>query len=739
MPYTRQSQRILAGSLNLLPPTDLTPEPDALRLTNWRVDQAGALRSRRGHVTETLAGTIGETIHSLFREGPNRYAGIGPALRHGAHIISPIYQFGTGFVIPEDLDGWRLGWAAYQGATFVMNRARRWMLVSNQGMTWGIAAPTTPPLAYAAGPAADLSGLFNYYVTFGNEYGHESNPSPVSNAFSTSATGVELSNIPTSGEIGVTRRYIYRLGGGVITAQRVGTIYDNSTTTFTDVLTVAAQQVQNVSMSEDYDPPPAARWCMGPHLGRIIAGSTAAAPERLFWSKVMQPWAFPGAADDQEGNWQDVGSRGDVLLQGTQHGRTLFLYKERSIWRLDGDPDAYDPEQTNAESGAAGAGAIATVGAVDYLAGFQGVYSFNGDSLRDVSDKVKPLFRGEYVRLGDYWMPPLNVDAAEKIQVAHRGGRLYVSYPAGGNTECSATLVADLEGGRWYADSRGFRCLYNEGAGVGFGLLGTTFMISTGGEHHLLEEAETDGGAAIPLLYQTRFYDQGLPEQEKRYQDVIVDAQTKDETDTEPGASTLTVTAIFDDGAASQVLGTISSATRTSTTFKLAEPGYLAKNISIRVEGDVTHTCRVHSITIHHTPEPRKARAYDSGVLDFGHRSYQALEGIEVDIEVSGTVTVLYQSDAHAAWNHEMVNVASKSLSTGGRRLVTILRTPATGSHFDTFYNGPDVGRRYRFLISAADGGWFKLWGARALVLPIAEYYDGTKGDVYQPEPMHGN
>lgn len=686
-------------------------------------------------VRESIAGSISAPMHSYFREGSNRYAGIETALRHGKEAIGPIYQFGTSFVMPDAFDGARLGFAAYQGMTFVMNRGARWAVVGTHAMAWGIARPATEPLAYAAGPAADLSGLYTYYVTFGNEYGHESNPSPASNTFSTSGTGVELSGIATSAEIGVTRRYIYRVGGGVLTAQRVATIYDNTTTTYTDVMTVAEQQVLAKSLTEDYDPPPAARWAVGPHLGRIIAGSTEAAPERLFWSKTAQPWAFPGAGDDFEGNWIDVGARGDVLLNATMHGRTLFLYKERSIWRLDGDPDAYDPERTNAETGAVSQAAIATVGAVDYLVGFQGVYQFNGDSLRDISEKVKPIFRGEYVRLGDYWMPPLNVDAADKITVAHRGGRLYVSYPAGGNTECSATLVADLDGGRWYADTRGFRALYDEGAGNGFGLLGSTFTFSAGGESHLLEEGETDADEAIPVLYQTRFYDQQLPDQEKRYQDIIIDAQTKDDTDTVPGLSTLTVTAIFDDGAASQVLGTITSTVRTSTTFKLTEPGYLAKNISIRVDGDAQHTCRVFAITLHYTPEPRKAMAYDSGVMDFGHRSYQALDGIELDIEVEGLVTVLYQSDAYAGG--EMRDVASKTIVTAGRRLVTILRQPASGSHFDAFYSGTgDIGRRYRILISAGAASWFKLWGARAAVLPLAEYYDGSKGETWRPEPL---
>ncbi|HHN72662.1 MAG TPA: hypothetical protein ENK13_01105, partial [Thermopetrobacter sp.] len=145
MAYRKQKQRILAGSLNFLPPGDLTPEPDSIRLENWRVDKAGALHSRKG-VVAAATGLPGP-VHSLFRIGDDRYGGAGEELRYGRDLS---VQVQSGF------DGQPLGFAAMSGMAWVMNRAKRGKVRGANWYEWVPAPPTEAPTV-AAGAERTLT------------------------------------------------------------------------------------------------------------------------------------------------------------------------------------------------------------------------------------------------------------------------------------------------------------------------------------------------------------------------------------------------------------------------------------------------------------------------------------------------------------------------------------------------------------------------------------------------------
>lgn len=96
------------------------------------------------------------------------------------------------------------------------------------------AAPTTAPTtAVASGGTALGVGTYTYAYTFVSPDG-ESVPSPTATATTTSTNKtVNLSAI-TAGPTGTTARNVYRSAVGWTAVQLVGTINDNTTTTFTD-------------------------------------------------------------------------------------------------------------------------------------------------------------------------------------------------------------------------------------------------------------------------------------------------------------------------------------------------------------------------------------------------------------------------------------------------------------------------------------------------------------------------
>ncbi len=155
MAYQKEPYRILAGSLNLLPPTDKTPPEDSLELTNWRVDQAGQLKSRKGmsHVSGFLTGNRG---HTMFRQSPNRrYLGADGTLYagDGAGNYSSI---ATGF------DGQALGMEAMAAHTWIMNQAKQGKesytpQAGGGGFQNWLPAPPSSALTAAAGAQSSVT------------------------------------------------------------------------------------------------------------------------------------------------------------------------------------------------------------------------------------------------------------------------------------------------------------------------------------------------------------------------------------------------------------------------------------------------------------------------------------------------------------------------------------------------------------------------------------------------------
>lgn len=146
MAYRKEKQRVLTGGLNLLPPADKLGSGESILMDNWRVDQAGQLRSRQA--TTQDEGPIGSgRFHSLTRGGSGgnqRYAGIGTTLYYG----SPLSSVTGGF------DGQKINIAFHRAAAWAMNRGKQIKLKSTSPGTarnWGIAAPGGVPTINPSG------------------------------------------------------------------------------------------------------------------------------------------------------------------------------------------------------------------------------------------------------------------------------------------------------------------------------------------------------------------------------------------------------------------------------------------------------------------------------------------------------------------------------------------------------------------------------------------------------------
>src|SRR6185295_6939329 len=311
----KQSERVLSGGLNFLAPTNKLNEGQALALTNCRVDESGQLVSRKGS-DELFSGSFGPG-HTLFRTGIVRFGGFGVDLRGGS-----LFEY----LIASGFDGQPLGIVSYQNWVWIMNQAKQGKLpafpVTPDSVLseWVPAAPTAAPLAFGT-DGGTWSGDFEFFYTFDTPFGHESGPSPISTENPGSLGGPAhlfqqwptLQNIAASPDPQVDRRQIYAVGGPLTTPLRIGTVWGNVLVdgffvpSFVARISIDNVIAQNIPIPGANDPPPPALGLVGPYFGKLIAFNSADHPARYWWTPTAQPWAWPGAHDDFEGQWEDTG------------------------------------------------------------------------------------------------------------------------------------------------------------------------------------------------------------------------------------------------------------------------------------------------------------------------------------------------------------------------------------------------------------------------------------------------
>jgi hypothetical protein len=949
MAYRRQDQRILAGSLNLMPPSDKTPEPDSPVLQNFRVDQQGQLRTRRGSYLDASGINGGAAFNSIYRTGNDRFCGVGDKLYSGAACATEVTDGFDGnplsFVTFQDInwvmnrgksgkvtwaagdykawvpdspttkpdvaagattsteivdfetpvippaDPWELwkwgedplspgtytfipGTYSYDSGNYVegaesltydCNPPGRWMLRQTLPVAldlslggdsrdddqmhiwfycedssavdelvvelWDGSSPASSVTAYVqpntlirdryrwnlikiqrrldpeaalganteyrnllekisvalenndstlfemlsiqrdqlardiidrtpyfqasndfdwttvsgislnlitskpitvhwdqaimiGSDDASLDGEYYWYYTYDTDDGHESNPSPISDAITLRKEPCTVSNILPSPDSQVTVVHLYRIGGPLDRPLRVKSIlHTGAILSTSDTIDNATVQNLNVEAPFDSDPPPAARGIVGPYEGRIVAYSTAARPARMFWTPVSQPWKWPGAADENEGLWEDVGQDDDEIVYITNHKRQLWIYKQRSVWRLLGDPDTNSPEQSNASFGAVGQKCVASYGSSDFFVGPEGIYEFNGDFERLISQKISPIFKGDYVDVGGTYAPPMNYAQIATCVLCVANGRLRFCYPTGAATSPTVTLVLDLETGRWATEVAavpGFTsycAMYWEGQGGG--LMGGT---ESGSLYQLEYPNALDGTTPIPVYWQSPFFDQGLPEQHKVYEDLTIDYRSKDPGQSNP-AFALTVTAVWEDGTTT-ALGTLPTTTRTIETFRInSGDGKRSRRMAIRLDGTLDTTATIFAVYLHYYHEEREAKSFDSGHTNLGNAGVKQVDRLRFEITGAGTTTWKLDSDLPA---NVMANrLTSTFAATGGRKLQTVdlasvvdgrtVRVKATSSSVFQMHR---AWLRVRLVGEWFDGGASEDWWSGRVLLP---------------------
>jgi hypothetical protein len=737
--YEQKKLPILDGGLNLLTPGDRIPSSGAIQSENWRVDSAGALRSRSSClVADTLPLATGKIIHTIGQRGagasPNYYFGYGTNLYTG---VNPSSALASGF------SGNPMGIAQVEGSTWVMDTAKQIREDGSGVYNWGVAAPAaacTPSLTGTGtlpppDPNGSPAGQYEYFVTFvASGAGAESNPGPASakiTAPAGSTNYIYLTAIPTSPDPQVTSRNIYRAGGTQGATLQVGTINDNTTTTFIDDMADVTAALEGLVMATNHDPPPPASSVVGPYFGYLIAFNSVAHPNRLWWSLPAEPSYWPGALL-ADGQWVDVGDDGEAILAVTVHSNVLVIYKQYSIWRIVGTPDLGTLEQCSAQYGILGARAAVSAGPYDYFATGEGVYKFDLDRATEVGQPIKPIFLGQYTPLGaGNQIQPLDPAYSSLTALGYANGRLFVSYP-----EPTAPLPAFDHFNScilvYHEDSQKWATMrINSPTGVSssavdcFHAVGTVVFGSSNNVILQLYQNQTytgqnDLGNAVNLYWQSRYEDAGLPGNPKTFISATLDCELYGDT--------LSVYAMYNNGPGSGPESTylVATITSSSTTGRQQYPialNGLGLNMSLRVECAATQAVVLHGLVLYAAPMPPFLETFWSLPFDLGVGKVKETKELQLDISnTSGPATATVYSDLPGN------AIASRATATVPQGTT---RRPLS------FPFAMVTGRLFALGLSAAANQPFQLYAARLLVRVIGVYveaYEAAAGFVWDSQ-----
>ena len=332
----------------------------------------------------------------------------------------------------------------YNGLMYLSSKDSMRVVGTGTYTVWGIVKPATA-LSAAAGAAGNLSGDYEYKVTYVNASGIESDSSSASTSISLSSQAASLSSIPVSGDAQVTDRYIYRIGGTLGKYVKIKAMGDNSTTTYTDDMSDADASAQTQLSVTTHDEP-AAMPIAVLHIGRAFYAGNPTYPNRLYYSDSLYP--------EYSGNYRIIGGYEKLVALGVWEGE-LFIWKMGEIFSLQGStPGTGFIRQLEVKRGTVAPKSVA-MGKFPTYVYWDGIYTHDGYTESNVGKKLKDLFDKE-----------VNTDRLGNSVATATREFYIVSVPGKGQSENSMTIVYNYDTRDFHVHDFGCSSLWTDQGGA---------------------------------------------------------------------------------------------------------------------------------------------------------------------------------------------------------------------------------------------------------------------------------
>lgn len=398
-------------------------------------------------------------------------------------------------------------------------------------------APTSG-LSAAGSGVGSFTGSWTYVVTYAIRDGTRVlSESPESAETSVTVAGsaqFDLTNIPVSTDPGVNARRIWRttVGGGDV-FYLVGTIADNSTTTYADSTTDASLAVNDLLSDELGEPMGNSVTSEYFEVGAVwkdrawASGNTT--PDRAFFSGNLRPWEWsPDNYVVAKPAGQDLEGVSGYMPRRDELG----IGKRRSLWKVIGsDPANFDMIRVAEGVGIWAPETALVIRDEGYFLGEDGFYKWGPGGLTNLSkERVHSWFTTD-----SYFNRATFSSAFGKFNQRFNTYELHLG--AAGSDYIDRWVSFDLETGAWMGPHK--TAAFTPSCGGVLedddGLV-TPFIGGTDGIIYKCNQATfTDNGNAIDFDVTTKRHSQGDPERTKYWGELSV--HTKGEA-----GGTLTIT-----------------------------------------------------------------------------------------------------------------------------------------------------------------------------------------------------
>lgn len=350
------------------------------------------------------------------------------------------------------------------------------------------------------GTAGALTGTYTWKITFVAANGEESDGSVASTSVVLSAQQGTLTAIP-AGDARTASRNIYRKGGTLTSYYLVGSIPDNSTTTYSDNQPDISALTAGVILAGDVP---------GDYPNSRLGSTNVRFPElhydRIFWivpgtnlliwSKPLNGFAYPSI------NFLHVGDSKPCTRIKSIFGE-LIIIKTDSIWRLTGtDESSFDLSQTPSAVGTDESFTIAALPDKILFHNRWGFWVFNGYTSQPLTPKLDLWIKQEdrsgksLFGVNGFHAPevvngsvPLNFDSAANSE------KYYFSYAEAGQAANNAVLVFDVKHGNITKRPVGALSLAIDPVN------GYVYMGDSSGFVSLLDDWNGTNGGGIPINF----------------------------------------------------------------------------------------------------------------------------------------------------------------------------------------------------------------------------------------------
>jgi hypothetical protein len=305
----------------------------------------------------------------------------------------------------------------------------------------GITAPATAPTAADSGAAGNPDGVYSYKVTFVNDDGYESNPSPASGDVTVATNKINLTDLPISTDPQVVARNIYRTAAGGSTYKYVAQVANawtddedaNNPPNAYGYQDDTADASLGADVETDHDTPPALK-VVHSHVG-LLYGVENARRNVIWYCNEFDAWEYFDA-----NNYYYFGSTGDTTHALHTLGEFLLPVQEFRIWKLDTSEATPVKSESFSDKGVFGEKAAFKIGDALIVAENSGVFLFDTVRAIEITQLIADVFDVKSSNSNR-----VDSDWASNMVVCYLDGRIYLSYTKEGSVENDMTLVYDID------------------------------------------------------------------------------------------------------------------------------------------------------------------------------------------------------------------------------------------------------------------------------------------------------